>query len=912
MAVRTTIPNFEFSGFYYFDILRDVLRYLRINVPEITDESDEEPFIQLARAWALAHHYANVRLDIVANETLLPSARLLESVRSQLKLIDFTLKPATPATAEMVMQFSSLFTDPSTLIVPRNSQFATEDTEEAAQIIFEAIQDYFISQTDRLTNVFVNPSVAITLSAKSGNLFDYVSSITPAEGDLIIQGSNYAIVDEIIDANTIRVNDGTNINNGAALLAGSNFGSDKAGEAFVGALTFDFGDPEPKAGDILYLIHDTIMWDQINFIVAQAYKTGIKGVWEFYDGSFEDENPDDVTNLGPNLEMDLTTLLGNEDRSGTVVQVTYAQTAVSEQVASQWVGNKNILRTTGLLGQITPSEEPDDYLVGTVWAPLSLVANGENNEGEFSQNGFISYALPQEIKKNWAKTTINGKQGWPLRFRVQALEKKAAVVQGTDFNPAGLDSNNYRIKIGIDGFADTEIDVTGDAGANPGSYTGASIVAIVNAALALVDPSLSTALSFQDGQLRLTAPDPSLGKDSEIRVVAPSGQDATNELFGISETAYPYSFIGVGGKAVIDQARIDEGSQFLLFQVVQGQTVTEAPLASSDGSPNQEYELGYRPLIDGTLVVEVDEGSGFTAYDELENFLNADGARKGFTKETDADDLTTIKFGDGVNGKIPPAGVDNIRVSYRIGADQDGNVGSQTIEVNLAGISFVDQVYNPRQASGWAAKQGSDEESLARAKIEGPASLRTLGKAITPDDIETLAVQFTSPSTGSSPVVRAQAIEETFGVKTVELVVVGSAGALLNQTQRDELEDYFNGNKPKNINGVLVTNHEVTAVNYTPRPVDVTAVVTGTVAAESVKNALAALLNPEAKFDDNVTYRWEFGGEIPTSLIIAAIHDTDPVNVKKVVLTVPAANIVLGARELPVPGNFNVTVVAPT
>ena len=42
MAVRTTIPNFEFSGFYYFDILRDVLRYLRINVPEITDESDEE------------------------------------------------------------------------------------------------------------------------------------------------------------------------------------------------------------------------------------------------------------------------------------------------------------------------------------------------------------------------------------------------------------------------------------------------------------------------------------------------------------------------------------------------------------------------------------------------------------------------------------------------------------------------------------------------------------------------------------------------------------------------------------------------------------------------------------------------------------------------------------------------------
>lgn len=911
MAVKTTIPNFEFSGFYYFDILRDVLRYLRINVPEITDESDEEPFIQLARAWSLAHHYANVRLDIVANETLLPTARLLESVRSQLKLIDFKLKAATPGQTEMVMQFSSVFTALSTLIVPRNSQFATEDTEEIAQIIFEAIQDYVISRTDRLTNVFVNPSVAITLSNKSGNLFDYVSTITPAEGDLIIQGANYAIIDEVIDANTIRVNDGSAIVNGAALIADSNFGADKAGEAATAGLTFDFGDPEPKAGDMLYLIHDSIMWDQIDWIITQAYKTGIKGIWEYFDGSFEDENPDEVTNLGPNLEFDLTTLLGDEDRSGTVVQITYAQTAVSEQVVSKFSGGKNICQSTGLLGQITPSEEADDYLVGSQWAPLELVANNQWDQGEFSKNGFMSYALPQDIKKNWAKTTINGKQGWPLRFRVQALEKQAAVLQGTDFNPGGLDTNNFNIKIGIDGFADTEIDVTGDAGVG-GSYTGAGIVANINAALAGVDVSLSNAAAFINGQLKITSPNVALGKDAEIRVLAPSGQDATNELFGLSETAYPYSFIGVGGKAVIDQATIDQGSQFLLFNVVQGQTVTEAPLASSDGSPNQEFELGYRPLIDGTLVVEVDEGSGFTAYDELENFLNSDGARKGFTKETDADDLTTIKFGDGVNGKIPPAGVDNIRVSYRIGADLSGNVGSRTINVNLAGISFVDQVFNPRQATGWAAKQGSDEESLARAKIEGPASLRTLGKAITPSDIETLASQFTSPSTGSSPVIRAQAIEETFGVKTVELLVVGSGGALLNQTQRDELEDYFNGNKVKNINGVLVTNHEVTAVNYTPRPIDVTAVVTGTVSVEAVKNALTALLNPEAKYDDGVTYRWDFGGEIPTSLIIAEIHDTDPVNVKKVVLTVPNANVVLGARELPVPGNFNITVVAPS
>lgn len=909
MAQRQLIPNFEFSGFYYFEILRDTLRYLRINVPEITDESDEEPFIQLARAWALAHHYLNVRLDIVANETLLPTARLLESVRSQLKLIDYQLRGATPAQTELLMEFSSLFTSP-TLIVPRNSQFATEDTEAIPQIIFEATEDNTISRTDQLTNVFVNPSVAITLSNKSGNLFDYVSSIVPVEGNVIEQNGNYAIITEIIDSDTIRVNDPTNIVNGAAYISGANFGADKAGEAATDALLFDFGAPEPKPLDTIYFMHDSVMWNQMDFIMAQAYKTGIKGVWEFYDGSVEDENPDDVTNLGPNMEFDLTTLLGDEDKSGTVVQITYAPNAVSEQVVSQFVGGKNICRSTGLLGQITPSTSIDDYLVGTVWQPLDIDGNTEKSDGEFSQSGLIQYELPQTIKKNWAKTTVNLKEGFALRFRVQALEKQAAVLQGTDFNPGGLDANNYNIKLGIDGFADTEIDVTGDVGANPGSYTGASIIAEINAALALVDPSLASAASFVNGQLKVTAPDVSLGKDSEIRVLAPTANDATNELFGLSETGYPYSFIGVGGKATFDRARIDEGSQFLLFSVVQGQTVVEEPLGSSDGAPNQEFNLGFAPLIDGTLVTEVDEGSGFTAYDLVDNFLNADGSRKAFRKETDADDSTVIFFGDGENGKIPPAGVDNLRATYQIGADQDGNVGSRTILVNLAGISFVNQVYNPRQATGWNAKQGSTEESLQKLKIEGPASLRTLGKAITGPDIETLAEAFVSPTLNSAPIVRSAAIEETFGVKTVELVVVGNGGGLLNATQREEVEDYFNGSKVKNIEGVLVTNHEVSVTNYTPRPIDVTATVIGG-NLESIKNALTALLHPQATFDDGVTYRWDFGGEVPPSLIIAAIHDTDPINVKKVIMTDPAAPIVLGTRELPAAGTFNITVVQP-
>lgn len=905
VAQLTRIPDFRFADFYYFDILKNLLQWVRANVPEITDESDEEPFIQLLRAWALAHHHSNVMLDVVANETLLPSARLLESVRSQLKLIDFRLSQATPAQTEVILKFSSLFTAVSTLIVPRNSQFSTEETEAVDPITFEALVDNSISRTDQLTYVYASKAVAMTLSNKSINLFDYVSTKTPVVGDLLYQDGNYVIVTEVIDGDTFRVNDGNLLDNGAALLISTNFGSNLAGQAITPALTFSFSDTEPQPGDALYLAHDSVMWDRLDIVRTQAFQTGIKGVWEYYDGTTEDANPTTVTNLGSTLRFDLTSLLGTTNREGSVVTLTYVQTSVSEQVVSMWDGTKNIAESTGLLGQVTPSTSQTDYIVGSVWAPLEVT----DETNAFSEDGKITYELPQTVTKDWDKTTLSGKEGFWIRFRVQELIKTAATLLGSSFTAAGLNTNNYLVKLRIDAFSTLEVDVTGNLGITPGSYTLAGVVATINAALALLDPSLAAVFTAHtSGVLAFHGPDDSLGKDSLFEIQAPSSKDATLEVFGLSEVGYPKTYIGSGGTPVLDLVKMNGGSQYLLVDVVQGRTTRENPLGSSSGLPEQEFILGHRPLIEGTLLVEVNEGAGFTEYTEVANFLNSDQTSKHYTLEIDANDRATIAFGNGITGKIPPVGIDNIRVTYRIGADVNGNVGQRTININSAGISFVDSVYNPRQATGWAEKQGASPESLAQLKIEGPASIRTLGKAITPSDIEDLASTFLSPSSGSRPVSRARAIEETFGVKTVELVVVGNGGALLNDSQRAELDDYFNGNKVDNVEGVLVTNHEVTTVNYTPRIIDVDVTTIGG-NAESIKNAITALLNPEAKFSDNVTYRWNFGDEVPLSVIVAEVQNTDPVSVKKVTINSPVASIQLNSRELPLAGIITVTVV---
>ena len=357
----------------------------------------------------------------------------------------------------------------------------------------------------------------------------------------------------------------------------------------------------------------------------------------------------------------------------------------------------------------------------------------------------------------------------------------------------------------------------------------------------------------------------------------------------------------------VDRIRIDTGKQFLLVPVTQGQTVAEDPLGSSNGTAGQEFTLTFRPLIEGTLVLEVNEGAGFQQWNGVENFLTSTSVSKDYQLSIAGDDTATVKFGDGISGKIPAAGLDNIRAIYRIGADLDGNVGAETISVNKSSISFVNRVFNPRQAQGYSVKEGSTPEDLERVKIEGPASLRTLGRGITTPDIENLASQFVS-STGSRIVSRALGISETFGVKTIELVVVGQGGTLLTEALRNELRDFFNGNKPLGIPPTIVTNHEVTVVNFDPVAIDVDVEVVGGNQAQ-IENAVAALLSPDATFDDGVTRRWAFGTEIPRSTIIAIIQNVDPVNIKRITLNLPAADIQLTTRQLPVPGNINVQVI---
>jgi hypothetical protein len=356
---------------------------------------------------------------------------------------------------------------------------------------------------------------------------------------------------------------------------------------------------------------------------------------------------------------------------------------------------------------------------------------------------------------------------------------------------------------------------------------------------------------------------------------------------------------------VIDQLRIDQGSQYVKTEVVQGQTQNDPNLGTADGvTPDQEFESTRDGFIDESEVLTV----AAVAWVRVENFLQSRATDRHYVVELGENDRAKFKFGDGTKGAIPSGQVGAV---YRYGVQQNGNVGAGTIVVDKSGLAFISDIWNPRAASGWQEAESASEDSLELSKILGPASLRIVNVALGPDDVVTLALRYTDPDTGVKPVVRAKVIEGAFGPKTMELVIVVAGGGAASATLLQDLDTYFNGDQYATppVSKKVIANQEVTSTNYSQKVINVSATVYGAASVEAIEDSLTALLQPEARREDGVTFEWEFGGDVFLSRITHEIHaaDEDVTRIENLLLNGSAANVALGDRELPVAGTITIT-----
>ena len=174
----------------------------------------------------------------------------------------------------------------------------------------------------------------------------------------------------------------------------------------------------------------------------------------------------------------------------------------------------------------------------------------------------------------------------------------------------------------------------------------------------------------------------------------------------------------------------EEGEYLYAVDVVQGTTVSGELLGSSVGTANQRFTLNYTPVIVDSIVVLVNEGSGFEKWTRVDNFVESTPTSKHYTVSTNDNDEATVVFGNGVFGKIPVKYQNGLYCDYRVGGGTDGNVGAFKIKVLDTSIALVSETFNPELPF----ENGQDKESLDEIKVNAPLANRTIWGALTLED----------------------------------------------------------------------------------------------------------------------------------------------------------------------------------
>lgn len=172
----------------------------------------------------------------------------------------------------------------------------------------------------------------------------------------------------------------------------------------------------------------------------------------------------------------------------------------------------------------------------------------------------------------------------------------------------------------------------------------------------------------------------------------------------------------------------------------QAQTVHDEVLGGSNGRPNQTFSLANSPVLDGTLELQVDEGDGFEDWAPIQDFFSAQATDRVYVLDRTTG---TIRFGDGTNGSIPVANVDNPTANvvarvYRYGGGKQGNVAAGTLTTLMTSLSGLDA---NKVTNLFAASNGRDEETLDAAKLRAPLALKSRCRAVTKADFEVLAME---------------------------------------------------------------------------------------------------------------------------------------------------------------------------
>jgi hypothetical protein len=259
---------------------------------------------------------------------------------------------------------------------------------------------------------------------------------------------------------------------------------------------------------------------------------------------------------------------------------------------------------------------------------------------------------------------------------------------------------------------------------------------------------------------------------------------------------------------------LDTATAFLYGNVVRathGETVPHEVLGNGDASATfQAFRLAKSPVTHvpaagadhgaaSTLVVRVDG----VEWKEVPTFYGRSGKERVFTTERDNDEVTTVRFGDGVTGARATSGRANVAARYRHGLGTAGNLKAGVLRNALDRPVGLRSVINPLPSGG-----GTDPETLGEARGNAPNTVRTFGRVVSLRDFEDSARAFNG-------IAKARAASEWDGEleeQVVFLTVAGDGGAVPTQEVLGNLVADLDRRRDRN-RGLRVTVHRSVPVS---------------------------------------------------------------------------------------------------
>ena len=223
-----------------------------------------------------------------------------------------------------------------------------------------------------------------------------------------------------------------------------------------------------------------------------------------------------------------------------------------------------------------------------------------------------------------------------------------------------------------------------------------------------------------------------------------------------------------------------------LVPVSRGTTVTGEVLGSGNAAfTRQSFSLSKSPLTYlsssagpvSTLEVAVNQ----IQWQEVASFYGQPASARVFVVTRSPDQtVTTVTFGDGINGARLPTGSGNVVARYRYGSGKESPPAGLLTTISQPQLNLA-SIQNPVPVSA-----GTDPQTPDEVRTAAPASVSTFGRAISAPDYAQIALQ----APGVNRAVASWTFDQA-GQRTLVTVYVGSDPAAVEaaSTALADVED---------------------------------------------------------------------------------------------------------------------------